>query len=105
MKTTRSVGVTGAAPRQTITEASLSVSRLIRPTLTVAKQPTYEFGQTAAHLLIQRIDQPARPPSKIVLTTMLNVAKSSVRGSSVATLAAVMAKGNPEAWAADSCPC
>lgn len=102
MKTTRSVGVTGAAPRQTIPEASLNVSRLIRPTLTVVKQPTYELGQTAAHLLIQRIDQPARPPSKIVLTTMLNVA---MRGSSVATLARLWPRGNPEAWAADSCPC
>jgi DNA-binding LacI/PurR family transcriptional regulator len=57
------------------------------------KQPTYEVGQTAAHLLIQQIDQPARPPSKVVLATTLNVAKSSVRGSSVAKLAAVMAKG------------
>jgi LacI family transcriptional regulator len=57
-------------------------ARLIRPALSVVKQPTYEVGQTAAHLLIQRIDQPARPPSKVVLATTLNVAKSSVRGSS-----------------------
>jgi LacI family transcriptional regulator len=58
---------------------------LIRPALSTVKQPTYEVGQTAAHLLIQRIDQPARPPSKVVLATTLNVAESSVRGSSAGT--------------------
>lgn len=68
------MGVAGAAPRRAIPEATLNVSRLIRPTLTVVKQPTYEVGQTAAHLLIQQIDQPARPPSKVVLATTLNVA-------------------------------
>jgi LacI family transcriptional regulator len=55
-------------------------TRLIRPTLSVVKRPTYEVGQTAAHLLIQRIDQPARPPSTVVLAATLAVAGSSRLG-------------------------
>lgn len=93
MKTTESVGVTGTALRRAIPEASLNISRLTRPTLTVLKQPTYEVGQIAGHLLIQRIDHPTRPPPEVVLATTLNVPKSSVRGSSVPTSTAVMAKG------------
>src|ERR1700757_924084 len=54
-------------------------TRLIRPTLSVVKQPTYEVGQTAAHLLIQRIDQPGRPPSTVVLAAKLAAAGSSHR--------------------------
>ena len=54
-------------------------TRLIRPTLSVVKQPTYEVGQTAAHLLIQRIDQPTRPPSTVVLAAKLAAAGSSHR--------------------------
>jgi LacI family transcriptional regulator len=55
-------------------------TRLIRPALSVVRQPSYEVGQTAAHLLMQRIDAPGRPPANVVLATTLDVAESSVRG-------------------------
>jgi LacI family transcriptional regulator len=54
-------------------------AQLIRPTLSVVKQPTYEVGQTAGHLLIQRIAQPSRPPSTVVLPTSLSIGHSSSR--------------------------
>jgi LacI family transcriptional regulator len=54
-------------------------AQLIQPTLSVVKQPTYEVGQTAGHLLIQRIAQPSRPPSTVVLPTTLSVGHSSSR--------------------------
>lgn len=52
-------------------------AQLIRPTLSVVKQPTYEVGQTAGHLLIQRIAQPSRPPSTVILPTSLSIGHSS----------------------------
>jgi LacI family transcriptional regulator len=52
---------------------------LIRPSLSVVKQPAYEVGQTAGHLLIQRIAQPSRPPSTVVLPTSLSIGGSSSR--------------------------
>jgi LacI family transcriptional regulator len=54
-------------------------TRLFRPLLSVVKQPIYEVGQTAAHLLLQRIDQPTRPPSKVVLPAKLTTAGSTHR--------------------------
>jgi LacI family transcriptional regulator len=54
-------------------------AQLIRPTLSVVKQPTYEVGQTAGHLLIQRIAQPSRPPSTVILPTSLSIGHSSTR--------------------------
>lgn len=52
-------------------------AQLIRPSLSVVKQPTYEVGQTAGHLLIQRITQPERPPLTVTLSTTLSIAASS----------------------------
>jgi LacI family transcriptional regulator len=52
-------------------------AQLIQPTLSVVKQPTYEVGQTAGHLLIQRIAQSSRPPSTVVLPTTLSIGHSS----------------------------
>jgi LacI family transcriptional regulator len=46
-------------------------------TLSVVKQPSYEVGQTAGHLLIQRIAQPSRPPSTVILPTSLSIGHSS----------------------------
>jgi LacI family transcriptional regulator len=55
-------------------------AKFIRPALSVVKQPIYEVGQTAGHLLIQRIAQPTRPPSTAVLPATLSVAGSSSPG-------------------------
>jgi LacI family transcriptional regulator len=54
-------------------------AQLIRPTLSVVKQPSYEVGQTAGHLLLQRIAHPARQPSRVTLPTGLSVGASSSR--------------------------
>jgi LacI family transcriptional regulator len=54
-------------------------AQLIRSSLSVVEQPAYEVGQTAGHLLIQRIAQPSRPPSTVVLHTSLTVRQSSSR--------------------------
>jgi LacI family transcriptional regulator len=54
-------------------------ARLIRPSLSVVTQPTYEVGRAAGHLLTQRIDDPSRSPSTVVLATSLSVGHSSTR--------------------------
>lgn len=54
-------------------------ARLIRPSLSVVTQPTYEVGRAAGHLLSQRIEDPTRAPSTVVLSTSLSVGKSSTR--------------------------
>ena len=47
------------------------------PPLTTIEQPTVEVGYRAAHLLIDRIADPARPWQKIVLPTRLIFRESS----------------------------
>jgi LacI family transcriptional regulator len=59
-------------------------AQLIRPSLSVVKQPTYEVGQTAGHLLTQRIAQPDRPPLTVTLSTTLSIAASSTPPALVA---------------------
>ena len=49
---------------------------LIKPALTVVAQPTYELGQTAADLLLKRIEGSTHPPQKIVLKPNLIVRQS-----------------------------
>lgn len=49
------------------------------PPLTVVRQPAYEMGRRAMELLIQRIADPARTPSTVVLSAELVVRASSVR--------------------------
>jgi LacI family transcriptional regulator len=56
-------------------------AQLIRPTLSVVTQPTYDVGQTAGHLLMQRIAQPSRSPSTVILSTRLSVGHSSTRAA------------------------
>lgn len=53
---------------------------LVEPSLTTVVQPTYELGSTAARLLTERIAEPGRPVSTVVLGTELRVRDSSVRG-------------------------
>ncbi len=52
---------------------------LIKPSLTVATQPTYELGQVAADLLLKRIEGSTRPPQKIVFKPVLTVRQSCAR--------------------------
>ena len=51
----------------------------LRPPLTVVAQPTYEIGQTAAKLLLRRVDGEAFPPRRIVLQAELIERASSQR--------------------------
>ncbi|MGH3727983.1 MAG: LacI family DNA-binding transcriptional regulator [Micromonosporaceae bacterium] len=52
---------------------------LVRPALTTVGQPTYELGRTAAQLLAERIGEPEREPSRVVLKTELHVRATSQR--------------------------
>lgn len=52
---------------------------LVKPALTVVMQPTYEMGQRAAELLLERIADPDRPPQAVVLQPTIKVRESSRR--------------------------
>jgi len=56
---------------------------ILTPTLTAVAQPAYALGTSAAQLLIQRLENSARPPERIVLKTHLVIRESC--GSSRAT--------------------
>lgn len=51
----------------------------LRPPLTVVAQPTYEIGQTAARLLLRRVDGENCPPRRVVLQAELIERASSQR--------------------------
>jgi LacI family transcriptional regulator len=51
----------------------------LRPALTVVAQPTYEIGQTAAKLLLRRVDGEKFPPRHVVLRDELIERASSQR--------------------------
>ena len=48
----------------------------LNPPLTAVKQPAYEIGKRAAELLIQRINNPARPTVSMILKTELMIRNS-----------------------------
>ncbi|MBF8192537.1 LacI family DNA-binding transcriptional regulator [Nonomuraea sp. K274] len=52
-------------------------ARLFRPGLSTVRQPTYELGRAAARLLVDRIENPARPTARMVLQTELHPRESS----------------------------
>lgn len=54
-----------------------SWARALAPTVTVVEQPTYEIGQRAATLLLDRIRGKHGPPRKVVLPGELQVGDSS----------------------------
>jgi LacI family transcriptional regulator len=53
----------------------------LTPPLTVVAQPTYEIGQTAAQLLLRRIEGEKFPPRRVVLRAELIVRASSRRST------------------------
>lgn len=52
-------------------------STLVQPPITVIAQPTYEIGKTATELLIQRLQDPQRPPRQVILKGQLLARESS----------------------------
>jgi LacI family fructose operon transcriptional repressor len=54
-------------------------TELVEPAVTVIKQPTYEIGQTAAELLLKRLEEPARPTREVILKGKLIVRQSCGR--------------------------
>jgi DNA-binding LacI/PurR family transcriptional regulator len=53
----------------------------VRPPLTVVAQPTCEIGQTAAKLLLGRVNGESRSPRRVVLEAELIVRASSLRAA------------------------
>ena len=53
--------------------------------VTVVEQPTYDIGRTAAELLLQRLNEPARPARCVVLEGRLVVRGSTRRAAAEAT--------------------
>ena len=53
----------------------------LRPRLTAMAQPAYDLGAKGAELLLDRIQNPQRPPEHIVLNTELRVRESSLRSA------------------------
>ena len=52
----------------------------LNPPLTTVRQPSYEIGQRAAELLLQRIDEPKRSTTLITLKPELIVRQSCGAG-------------------------
>ncbi len=55
----------------------MSFAPLMQPPLTVVVQPTYELGQKAAQLLLERLDQPDKPVARLRLETKLIMRQST----------------------------
>ncbi|MEX2564838.1 MAG: LacI family DNA-binding transcriptional regulator [Cyclobacteriaceae bacterium] len=51
-------------------------SNSLNPPLTAVAQPGYEIGRQAARMLFERLNEPNKPPRKIVLKTELMIRKS-----------------------------
>lgn len=51
-----------------------------RPSMTVVAQPTYEIGQRAIELLLERIKDPTLPARQLSLPAVLRIRQSSQRG-------------------------
>ena len=51
-------------------------TKLVKPSITVVQQPTYEIGRTATELLINRINDPSRSNREVVLNTKLIIRQS-----------------------------
>jgi DNA-binding LacI/PurR family transcriptional regulator len=56
-------------------------SEAIRPRLTAVAQPSYEMGLKAMELLIQRIQDAARPRTRLTVETSLHIRESTAAAS------------------------
>ena len=57
------------------------LASMLNPPLTTIRQPAKEVAEVAFEQLLKRIEDPARPPCKILLDTTLTVRKSTQRKS------------------------
>jgi LacI family transcriptional regulator len=55
----------------------ISMAVLAQPSLTTVRQPVAELTKQAAELLLSRIDDPGRPPNRLILPTQLIVRGST----------------------------
>ena len=56
-------------------------SEALRPPLTAVAQPAYQMGLKAMELLILRIQDPARPPTRLTVETTLHIRESTAAAS------------------------
>jgi LacI family fructose operon transcriptional repressor len=54
---------------------------LVNPTVTIIRQPTDQIARMAVDLIMQRIENPKRPPLQVMLKGQLVIRGSSVRGT------------------------
>jgi LacI family transcriptional regulator, fructose operon transcriptional repressor len=54
---------------------------LVKPTMTIIRQPTDQIARMAVDLIMQRIENPKRPPLQVILKGQLVIRGSSVRGT------------------------
>lgn len=52
-------------------------STLVQPSITLIDQPTYQIGRTATELLLERIQEPDKPPREVILKGELVLGGSS----------------------------
>ena len=52
-------------------------STMVIPSLTTVSQPSYRMGQQACELLFERIENPAAPARRVILSTELIVRDST----------------------------
>jgi LacI family fructose operon transcriptional repressor len=77
MRAIRECGLTIPDQVALVTFDDTTWASLVQPAITLIAQPTYEIGQTAAELLLQRIANPQRPTRQVILKGQLMVRGSS----------------------------
>ncbi len=77
MRAIRERGLTIPDQVALVTFDDTTWASLVQPGITLIAQPTYEIGQTAAELLLQRIADPQRPTRQVILKGQLLVRGSS----------------------------
>lgn len=73
----RELGLTIPDQVALVTFDDTTWASLVQPAITLIAQPTYEIGQTAAELLLQRIANPQRPARQVTLKGQLLARGSS----------------------------
>lgn len=77
MRAIRERGLTIPDEVALVTFDDTTWASLVQPAITLIAQPTYEIGQTAAELLLQRIADPQRPTRQVILKGRLLARGSS----------------------------